>query len=309
MPTKKILLIDDISKRNGGANERSRALHTLTAQLAKTLKAEAHFLYIEDLPENLRKRTRIPPLEKRNPLLISELNEDLAATKIPWTLHFDSGLPVEKILKWNRGMQPYLTVMGTKGLRGLSKFVLGSVAEEVLRRATNPIVVVGPNSKETSFMKGKKSLRILVLTDLSGASLPCEEYAKHFAKAWGAQVTLFHAVGETALHLKNLAYSSRFPIYDIDAQIEDLKSWSRKELQKRQNQFQKEGVSTRSLFSEKESPLKKIIPDIVENNYDFLVMGTHARNKLLTAFFGSSAREACRVSPCPVIIVRATKGS
>src|SRR5215475_8414846 len=39
-----------------------------------------------------------------------------------------------------------LLVVGTAGRRGIGKFVLGSVAEEILRRAKCPVLTVGPHS-------------------------------------------------------------------------------------------------------------------------------------------------------------------
>src|SRR5215468_11042057 len=40
-----------------------------------------------------------------------------------------------------------LIVVGTSGRRGIGKFVLGSAAEEILRRARCPVLTVGPHTK------------------------------------------------------------------------------------------------------------------------------------------------------------------
>ena len=52
------------------------------------------------------------------------------------------GNPVEAILEEASRWEADLVAVGTQGRRGLSRFVLGSVAEGVLRRAGCPVLVV-----------------------------------------------------------------------------------------------------------------------------------------------------------------------
>ena len=54
----------------------------------------------------------------------------------------EKGEPVEEILKTLRFHQADLVVMTTHGRSGLSRLVTGSVTEEVLRKATVPLLVV-----------------------------------------------------------------------------------------------------------------------------------------------------------------------
>ncbi len=48
----------------------------------------------------------------------------------------------DTILKVAKSLEPDLLVMGSHGRRGVSRFVLGSVAEHVLRRANCPVLIV-----------------------------------------------------------------------------------------------------------------------------------------------------------------------
>jgi nucleotide-binding universal stress UspA family protein len=52
------------------------------------------------------------------------------------------GRPAEEILRLAREMRCDLIVMGTHGLTGFRRLLLGSVAEEVLRQAPCPVVTV-----------------------------------------------------------------------------------------------------------------------------------------------------------------------
>jgi nucleotide-binding universal stress UspA family protein len=52
------------------------------------------------------------------------------------------GEPATEILRAAREIQPDLIVMGTHGRRGLARFLMGSVAEAVLRKAPCPVLTV-----------------------------------------------------------------------------------------------------------------------------------------------------------------------
>lgn len=55
---------------------------------------------------------------------------------------FLKGIPAEEILNYAENNDIDLIVMGTKGLRGIEKFLLGSVAENVIRHSKVPVLIV-----------------------------------------------------------------------------------------------------------------------------------------------------------------------
>ncbi len=73
-----------------------------------------------------------------------------------------------------------LVVLGTHGRSGAERLVLGSVAEEILRRAKCPVLTVGPNAvprKSATTKHNAESRRILFATDFSSesfAAMPAE---------------------------------------------------------------------------------------------------------------------------------------
>ncbi|AUX23636.1 uncharacterized protein SOCEGT47_041640 [Sorangium cellulosum] len=52
------------------------------------------------------------------------------------------GDPAEQIVRAIEGVRPYMVVMGTHGRRGISRMLLGSVAETVIRTSPVPVVAV-----------------------------------------------------------------------------------------------------------------------------------------------------------------------
>jgi nucleotide-binding universal stress UspA family protein len=53
-----------------------------------------------------------------------------------------AGGPADEILKVGRRWRPDLIVIGTHGRGGVRRFLMGSVAEHVVRRASRPVLTV-----------------------------------------------------------------------------------------------------------------------------------------------------------------------
>lgn len=86
-----------------------------------------------------------------------------------------------------------LIVVGTSGRRGIEKFFLGSVAEEILRRARCPVLTVGPHSmteppREANFKK------IIFATNFGDGCRAAATYAVTLAEEYEAHLTLLHVI-------------------------------------------------------------------------------------------------------------------
>ncbi len=86
-----------------------------------------------------------------------------------------------------------LIVLGTNGRRGIGKFILGSVAEEILRRAKCPVLTVGPHSPSEP-PREAKFRKIVYATDFGDASPGAAAYAVALAQEHQAHLTLLHVV-------------------------------------------------------------------------------------------------------------------
>jgi len=84
-----------------------------------------------------------------------------------------------------------LLVLGTRGRGGLRKLALGSVAEEVLRLASCPVLTIGPHvpsaGSETVEFK-----RILFATDFGPTAAKAFPYALSMAEDYRATLVLLH---------------------------------------------------------------------------------------------------------------------
>lgn len=89
-----------------------------------------------------------------------------------------------------------LVVAGTHGRTGVRKLLLGSVAEEIFRLASCPVLTVGP--KVSREVPVETDLRhILYATDFTPTAERAAAYALSLAQEHQAHLTLLHIVRET----------------------------------------------------------------------------------------------------------------
>jgi nucleotide-binding universal stress UspA family protein len=84
-----------------------------------------------------------------------------------------------------------LIVIGTHGRRGVEKLLLGSTAEEILRCARTPLLMVGPENSVPPETEAKP-LRILYATDFSPESEPAMRFACSLSREYSAALFFLH---------------------------------------------------------------------------------------------------------------------
>jgi nucleotide-binding universal stress UspA family protein len=88
-----------------------------------------------------------------------------------------------------------LVVIGTRGRTGFGKVLMGSVAEEIFRTLTCPVLTVGPKS-DSSRGAGGEIREILYATDFASISPAAAAYAVSLAQEYQARLILVHVIPE-----------------------------------------------------------------------------------------------------------------
>jgi nucleotide-binding universal stress UspA family protein len=87
-----------------------------------------------------------------------------------------------------------LIVVGTRGRTGIGKVIMGSEAEEMLRHAKCPVLVVGPHvCAKYERLRGRMA-SILFATDFGESSLEAAPIAVSLAEEYQSKLTLLHVV-------------------------------------------------------------------------------------------------------------------
>ena len=183
-----------------------------------------------------------------------------------------------------------LIVMGTHGLRGLDRALLGSVTDKVLRKAHCPVLAVRKPAHDLVTQAGAPDIiplqRILCCTDFSDQSEQALEYAVSLATEYGGELTLLHV-------LEGMAES---------ADIEDEIGKAKASLEKCLSLETDKNCKTKTLVRIG-SPYQQILELALESQPDLIVMGVRGRNALDLAVFGSTTYRVVQLGPCPVLVV------
>ena len=108
---------------------------------------------------------------------------DAAGVKYEAALEY--GYPVEAITRLAKQRETDLIVMGSRGLSGLSEFLMGSVSESVLHHSHCSVLIVRHDAAESAPLS-----RILLAADASAGSRRAEETATSLAAGFHAALTV-----------------------------------------------------------------------------------------------------------------------
>jgi len=103
-------------------------------------------------------------------------------------IHLVPGQPAVEILALRERLRVDLVALGAVGLRGLRRFVLGSVADRVLRRPGCPLLLVNDAPPTGEFKT------ILVAQEYPDRPTPWLELALRIAHAERAELVVFHVL-------------------------------------------------------------------------------------------------------------------
>jgi len=203
---------------------------------------------------------------------------------------FTTESSVAGLLQELEAFQPDLLVLATHAHTGASKWLAGSVTEEVFRRARWPVLVLSPAARNVG--QHECSLRqILFATDLSGVSGDALHYAAGIAQDHGAELVDVY-VEPDAHH--------DFTFDRIFAQ-QKLEDWLHHHMMSHGKIVERAEHLVR--FGE---AAKEILETAATWKPDLIVMGARglgAVSGLASHFLGGTAYEVASHAPCPVLIV------
>jgi nucleotide-binding universal stress UspA family protein len=188
-----------------------------------------------------------------------------------------------------------LVVMGTQGRSGLSRVLLGSVAEKVVRHARCPVLAVRPDSKLAPYTN------VLCPIDFSDTSQHAVELAGALTRPGGTGITLLHVIEAP------VAFSGE-PL--APAFLQDLSKRSSELLEQWASRLREQvsvAVVTRSRLGNPGSQTLAVLHE--DRTFDLVAMGSHGRTGLRRALIGSVAEKVVRHAPCAVLVARSPRGA
>lgn len=203
------------------------------------------------------------------------------------------GKPFLEIIQVAKEENVDLLVIGTHGRTGVDRFILGSVAERLVRKAGCPVMVI--KGREYAGFK-----RIIVPIDFSDCSRKALEYAVATAGGHNSRLTILHVYEESFIEpYVNAANSEE----EADKIIKEIEWANETKYDEFLETVDLRGVEYDKLLI-KGIPETEIVETAMEQQADLIVMGTHGRTGVKHILIGSTAEEVVRTVHCDIIILK-----
>jgi nucleotide-binding universal stress UspA family protein len=210
------------------------------------------------------------------------------------------GNAAEEILNYTNSSDTSLIAMATHGRSGISRWILGSVAEKVLRGTPKPLLLVSEKRHEAKSAEKPIFQRILVPLDGSRPGEAVLPWAKELVRRTKAKLFLLHVI----LSPNNLTGVANYAISFEEQLIETLRKQGREYISGVAAGLEREKLDLNyDLITG--MPAETIIDYAKKNDMDLIAMSTHGRTGVGRFVLGSIADKVVHISEVPVLLIRA----
>jgi nucleotide-binding universal stress UspA family protein len=210
----------------------------------------------------------------------------------------DKGIAEEVIITKAAADSGTLITMATHGRSGLNRWLLGSIAEKVVRGATNPVLVVRANEEATAEGEAAPDSIIVPLdgSELAESVLPC---TIELAKAFNFKVTLLRSYS-----LKQIIFSFEEYTPDLDELKGELKWEAMSYLDEKVTELKSRGLLDVFCFVTEGDAAETIIEMAKGAPNSLVAMSTHSGSAIKHWVLGSVTEKVLRHASNPVLVMR-----
>jgi nucleotide-binding universal stress UspA family protein len=284
----------------------------LALSLARRSGATIHLAHVHVLPAPMYLQ-RAPHFEstydararKIARAYLDKMVERLAAfSDVPVTSVYLEGDVAESLYEHAVAKSVDLVVMTTHGRGPLTRFWMGSVTDELVRRLPMPVLVMRPTEEAPDLTREVAFKHLLIPLDGSPLAEQILEPAVALGKLMGADYTLLQAVPPEP-----------YPAYDptiytgaemAQAVLEQHVASARAYLEKVAQRLRSQGLEVRTRLT-LDQPASAIFETTSRDKIDLIAIETHARHGVARALLGSVADKVLRGTLTPVLVHRPLK--
>jgi nucleotide-binding universal stress UspA family protein len=205
-----------------------------------------------------------------------------------------------------------LIVLSTHGRGALSRFWLGSVADQLIREATLPVMLYRPQEGRAELKKQIELKKVLLPLDGTPPGEEIIEPALSLAGLFGAELTLVRVVqpvirptyAPEGTSPVGLAHSVLEEIPRLQARVDEE---ARAYLEGVGQKLRARGAKVEISVVMEEQPAVGLLREAQARHADLIAMATHARRGLPRLFLGSVADKVIRAGVVPVLLAHAAR--
>ena len=265
------------------STEASGLLHH-AAEIAHWADAEVTLLYVADTNRDsvtVAEGNVVDVLVESGEEIVEEASRVLESLGADYTTDVVQGAPAETIVDYAERYEYDLVAMPTHGREGLSRYLLGSVTEKVVRLSPVPVLTAHADQEEFSFPYDG----ILLPTDGSESAQRAAEHALALA---GATDATLHVLSVTEDSLLGEDADTSTAEEAIGAVTGDATA---------------QGVEHLETHIEAGEPDETILEYVEAHDLDAIVMGATGRRGIDRVLLGSVAEKTVRSATVPVVTV------
>jgi nucleotide-binding universal stress UspA family protein len=234
-----------------------------------------------------------------------------AVSPVPVAVQLLQGEAAPTVRRYAAAETVDLIVMSTHGRGPLARFWLGSVADELVRDASTPILLVRPHNEAVDLRADPVPKHIVLPLDGTPLAEQILPHAVELGKLADAEFTLLRVVGlltPNAYHLDGASLAEM--AQQMLDQIQRLQAARREEAQTYLEgiaaRLREQALRVRTRVAVDEQPAQGILKATVEVGAGLIALETHGRRGLERMFLGSVADKVIRGAPLPVLVHRPT---
>lgn len=209
------------------------------------------------------------------------------------------GNPPAEIIDYARKNNIGLIVMATHGRSGIARWMMGSVAEKVIRGSGTPILLINARLRKSRPAGEIEFKRILVTLDGSALGSAALALAEELALKTGAEIKLLHI----PLPPYRITTAGEVDFSFPSELLEDMKRAATGYLSKVSGEVKSKGIKVTAEIVE--GVAGDVIPEYAkENKVDLLALATHGRGGLSRLVFGSVMDRMLHSLDIPMLVAR-----
>jgi nucleotide-binding universal stress UspA family protein len=208
------------------------------------------------------------------------------------------GPVVETLADYIHKRHADLVVMTTHGRGGLSRVWLGSVASDLARRSSAPVMLIRPDESSSRTRVAQPFGRVLVPLDGSPSGEEALDHAMAVARDKDVEYVLLHVI--TPIVYMTDAVGVAYP----EQTEAELQSWAESYLQEAAARVRARGFAPETRILRHPHPARAILECAVASGADLIAMETHGRGGLTRLVMGSVTDKVVRGTPVPVLVHR-----
>ncbi|WP_087725378.1 universal stress protein [Pandoraea sp. PE-S2T-3] len=194
-----------------------------------------------------------------------------------------------------------IIIVGTHGRSGVRRAMLGSVAEQILRNALVPVMLVAGEARaHLPLRAGGHYERVLVALDASETSRRAFDYALTLARTHGATLRVVHVLDLPGPFLAG--FDPEPMLEAVRAVGEQVRVWATQRMREAEVPGE---VEMREIEPVGEGVADQIIAAGRDADADLIVLGTHGRRGFRRFTLGSVAEDTARHAGRPVLLLPA----